>query len=187
MILIMSCTCNQNLEDTDLMSELPCCGLVMHSKCAFKLIADGSYHGVTVLCPGCESTIWSHPLYSPSTQVIPEGCLDELKTLKPVVTQYRRSLLAFRKKVVQSKQDFKTLIAPYIEQIKAAKKAAKDAIKGSDEYKIYAKAQRSYAKHMSALATKYDIPLRLVNQHYKILWWRSNPMRYINGFLYVRV
>ena len=189
MTLVMPCNgCNQSLEVTDLMTELPCCGLVMHSKCAFKFIADGSYHGLEVYCPGCSEPLWSYPTPSySSTQTPSEAFLDEVKTLKPIVANYRRSLRAFRKKVKESKDTFRAQVAPHIDAIKTAKKAQKDAIKASDDYKTYVKFHRSYMRNATALATKYDIPVRTVNQQFKILWWRSNPTMYISKNLYIRI
>lgn len=184
----MSCSaCNQNLEETDLMAELPCCGIVMHSKCALELVANASYNSMSVYCPGCGESLWSHSSYSTPQLPPPQAFLDEVKTLKPIVSQYKKSLLAFRRKVSQSKQEFKTLVAPYIDQIKAAKKTAKEALKASDEYKTYFKFHRSYMRNAKALATKYDLPLRAVNQKFRILWWRSNPTMYINKNLYIPI
>jgi hypothetical protein len=159
----------------------------MHSKCALELVTNASFHGMTVYCPGCSESLWSHSTYSPNEQTLPQAFLDEIKTLKPIVSQFKKSLIAFRKKVMEGKEAFKAQVAPHIEAIKAAKKAQKDAIKASDEYKTYVKFHRSYMRNANTLAITHNLSVRTVNQQFKILWWRSNPMRYINGNLYVRI
>ena len=183
----MSCNgCNQNLEETDLMTELPCCGLVMHSKCALKLIADGSYDGITVYCPGCQETIWTHPLYMPGGVEVPEACLNELKGMKTTISTFKKGFSTFRKKVNGEKRAFREQIKPHLDAIRSAKKERKEAIKASPEFKTYAKTYRVFMKQMKELAVKYDVPLRALTNEAKLSYWRSNATRYINISFYIR-
>lgn len=177
----MSCsTCNQNLEETDLMSELPCCGLVTHSKCALELVANASYHGISVYCPGCNETIWSHPLYMSDTVVVPEACSNELKGMKTAISTFKKGLSTFRKKVNDEKRQFRDQIKHHNDAIRLLKKERKEGIKASSEYISYKKIYRVFMKQMKELSVKYDIPMRVLSNHAKLSYCRSDAIRYIN-------
>ena len=183
----MSCNgCNLTLEDTDLMTELPCCGLVMHSKCALKLIADGSYDGITVYCPGCQETIWTHPLYMPGNETLPEACLNELKGMKSAISTFKKGFSTFRKKVNDEKRGFREQIKPHLDAIRLLKKERKDVIKASPEFKAYTKIHRVFMKQMKEISEKYGVPLRALSHECKLSYWRSNAIRYINISFYIR-
>ena len=185
----MSCsTCSQNLEETDLMSELPWCGLVMHSKCALKLVADGSYSAVSVFCPGCDETIWSHPLYTPEMEpLIPEACLNELKTMKTQIKIFKKSFSTFRKKVTGEKRQFRDQIKPNIDAIRSARNEKKNAIKASSEHAEYKTIYRVFMKQMKRLSVKYDIPMRVLLNNEKLSYWGTNALHYINRLFYIRI
>ena len=187
MILVMSCVgCSKSLEELELMTEQPCCGLVMHSKCALKLVGDGSYDGISVYCPGCEECIWSHPLYVPNIASVPEACLEELKAMKSQISMCKKGFSTFRKKVNYEKRQYRDQIKPHVDAIRQNKKDRKKAISISSEYIAYKKIYRNFMKQMKELSVKYDVPMRALADKINLSYWRINASRYINTSFYFR-
>jgi len=174
----MSC-CSHVLSDDDKLTELPCCGRVMHSTCAFKLVGDAVWSGESAICQSCFEPLWGKPQTSS-----PEFNGDDDANL--IVKKFKKSLTTFEKYARTQKLIFKDLVIPHIEAIKQFQRDTRAIILATDEYKELRRDYRNLIKMMKELKIKYDIPTYTISRHYNLHGMYLTPLDRIRRFLRIK-
>jgi hypothetical protein len=174
----MSC-CSNVLSDDDKLTELPCCGKVMHSTCAFKLIGDAVWSGDSVTCPFCFEFLWGKP---PINTPVFNGDKDA----KPIVQKFKKAVDTFEKYARAQKNEFKTLVLPHIDAIKGFQRDTKAQILATNEYKELRRNCKSIHTMIKELKIKYDIPASTIYRHYNLSGMYLTPIDRIRRFLRIK-
>jgi hypothetical protein len=149
--------CHQDLSGA--LMTLPCCQAVIHSRCGIKSIGDQLADRYNANCVSCEALQYSlsasddDGLPLPETPVFKEAVksCNKFRVVAWKARSQLKRLMRERKKV------FSEQVAQHIQAIKAVKKAETAALKSSDIFKAYNKAQSAYARVFSKITKDFHI------------------------------
>ena len=137
---------------------LPCCQGVVHSRCGIKSIGDQLADRYNANCVSCEGLQYNlsttdDGIPLPETPVFKEAVksCNKFRLVASKARSQLKRLMRERKKV------FSEQVAPHIQAIKAIKKVETAALKSSDIFKAYNKAQNAYGRVYSKIIKDFNI------------------------------
>lgn len=138
---------------------LPCCQIIVHSVCGIKSIGDQLADNYNANCVSCEALQYN--LSSSDSEAPP---LPETPVFKEAVKMCNKFRLAawkarsqLKRLLREKKTVFSEQVAQHIQAIKAVKKAEMAALKSSDIFKVYNKAQTAYSRVFKKITKDFHI------------------------------
>jgi len=176
--------CSEQITEDQHLCEMPCCDLVMHSKCALKRIGDTVYDGENVYCPGCFAPLWERVQtveVEPSTEFYNDASI-----YKKVFSEYKKSVASLNRVIREQKSTFKEVSQPHVEAIKDFQKQTLAVIRSTDEFKTTQKAYSRVMRTIDIIRQKYNVRRYFITGHYKLKGIYMTPFLRIRRMLRVR-
>ena len=176
--------CSEAITEDQHLCEMPCCDLVMHSKCAMKRIGDTVYDGENVYCPGCFAPLWERtPVVEDE---VPTEFYTEAPTYKKIFTEYKKTVAALNRVIREQKGSFKEVSQPHVEAIKDFQKQTLSVIETTDEFKAVKKTHAHAMRTIDMIRQKYNMRRYFITGHFKLRGMYLTPLLRIRRMLRVR-
>jgi hypothetical protein len=176
--------CSDPITEDQHLSEMPCCDLVMHSKCALKRIGDTAYNAENVYCPGCFAPLWERTQDEPTEP--PVEFYNEAPMYKKIFCEYKKSLSSLNRMIREQKAAFKEVAQPHIDAIKDFQKQTLDTIKATDEFKATKKEYARTIRTIDTIRQKYNLRRYFITDHFKVRGLYMTPLIRIRRMLRVK-
>jgi len=181
----MSCyVCSIDILPEHKLSELPCCGLKIHSQCFINICTHAAYYFQSLNCP-CSNTLWY-----PNQHVVPgqmnQQFIEEARPIKKMVTEYNKIRKSLSQVINQEYILYRAAVTPIINQLKEIRKSSIRNITQSDICKQSRKYARLLYTRINPLQQKYSLRYYQTNEYFKIKWHRS-PLTMIRRKFEIRL
>ena len=172
----MSC-CFNDISASDFITELPCCGIIQHSKCVIDRIEIAALNETPLQCHRCQKLLFylERPYFTPAP--LTSECIDDLQESKQLADSYKSTFVKFGKSLRAEKNALKETIADLVNQIRQERMKSIANIKESSEYKEHMKNYKAYIKKIKQISKTHDVSRGRLYKHHNVKSWDSPLLR----------